>query len=105
MHIQDYRDLVRFSDEKMVKVSLFESFRMFVDLYCLMPGQEQRPHSHADNDKVYFVLEGRGTFVVGDSTETLGPGGSCVAPAGQPHGVRNNSGDNLILLVTMAPHP
>ena len=99
-----YTSLVRFSPEKMVKVNLFESHRMFADLYCMMPGQEQKPHTHDDSDKIYFVLEGRGTFIVGDERTELGPGESCVARAGEPHGVRNDSGENAVLLVFMAPH-
>ena len=44
----------------MKKVNLFESPRFFCDLYCLRPGQEQKVHSHADNDKIFkeFVLDG-----------------------------------------------
>lgn len=105
MFIADYRDHVRFDESKMQKISLFESHRMFADLYCLLPGQEQRPHSHHDNDKLYVVLEGSGTFTVGIREERLGPGGCCVAIAGEPHGVRNDGERGLVLLVTMAPHP
>jgi mannose-6-phosphate isomerase-like protein (cupin superfamily) len=100
-----YTSLARFSPEKMVKVNLFESHRMFADLYCMMPGQEQKPHIHRESDKIYFVLEGRGTFTVGDEASELGPGESCVARAGEPHGVRNDSTENAVLLVFMAPHP
>ncbi|MCE7936064.1 MAG: cupin domain-containing protein, partial [Chlorobi bacterium CHB2] len=35
MFLPNYRELIRFSDEKMVKINLFESHRMFADLYCL----------------------------------------------------------------------
>ena len=44
-----------FRDEKMNKVNLYESHRLFCDVYCLRPGQEQKVHDHADNDKVYHV--------------------------------------------------
>ena len=105
MFIPDYRDRVHFDLEKMVKVNLFESHRLFADLYCLLPGQEQRAHSHHDNDKFYLLLEGSGSFTVGDRQERLSSGALCVAPAGVPHGVRNDSDGRLILFVTMAPHP
>jgi mannose-6-phosphate isomerase-like protein (cupin superfamily) len=103
MFIASFRDRVRFDDEKMVKVNLFETHRMFADLYCLRPGQQQRAHSHHDNDKVYHVLEGTGTFLVGTEEQQLSAGGTCIAPAGEPHGVRNESAENLVLLVMMAP--
>ncbi len=105
MKISRFRDLARFDQAKMVKVNLFESHRMFADLYCLLPGQSQRVHTHADNDKLYFVLEGRCVCIVGEEEYELGPGESCVAAAEAPHGVRNDSDGEAILLVFMAPHP
>ena len=54
-----------FNEQKMQKVNLFETARMFCDLYCFEPGQEQKTHTHAGADKIYYVLEGRGTFHIG----------------------------------------
>ena len=42
----------RFSGEKFQKVNLFDTDRMFCDIYCFEPGQEQKAHSHAENDKI-----------------------------------------------------
>ena len=94
-----------FDDGKMQKVPVFTSPYMFYDLYCLKPGQEQRVHVHADADKVYLVLEGEAMFDVGGEQELVPPGTSVLAPAGEPHGVRNDSDNILVLLVTMAPRP
>ncbi|KXK52225.1 MAG: cupin domain-containing protein [Chlorobi bacterium] len=105
MFLPNYRKLIRFSDEKMVKINLFESHRMFADLYCLRRGQSQKVHSHADNDKVYFVLEGECVCTLGQEERLLVAGESCAAPAGVPHGVRNDSETEAVLLVMMAPHP
>lgn len=90
---------------KMTKVNLFTSERMFVDYYVLLPGQAQAPHTHADNDKLYYVLEGSGMFLLGDVEHELGAGRGCVAAASVPHGVRNHTQERLVLLVSMAPHP
>jgi mannose-6-phosphate isomerase-like protein (cupin superfamily) len=68
-----------------------------------MPGQSQKVHAHEGSDKVYFVLEGTGRFTVGDEEEDLGEGHAVIARAGAPHGVRNETRENLVLLVTMAP--
>lgn len=105
MFLKDYRSLVRFDDRKMAKVNLFESHRMFADLYCLEPGQEQSIHSHEGEDKVYFVLEGSVEAILGERREKLAPGGLAVAPAGEPHGVRCSGPERAVLLVWMAPHP
>ena len=94
-----------FSDEKMQKVPVFESNKMFYDQYCLLPGQSQKVHSHEGEDKVYLVLEGEAVFDIGGEQEMLTEGTAVIARAGVPHGVRNDSGTKLILLVTMAPRP
>jgi len=105
MKVADVVALQRFAAEKMLKVNLFETERMFCDVYCFEPGQTQALHGHADSDKVYVVLTGRGQFTVGESCETLGPNQATIAPAGVDHGVVNNSPDRLTVLVFMAPHP
>ena len=94
-----------FSSEKMQKVNLFETERMFADIYCLEPGQEQRLHAHSGADKIYFVIEGTGRFHIGDDERDLGPDQIVLAPANVDHGVRNESQDRLVLLVFMAPNP
>lgn len=95
----------RFAAEKLQKVGLFASERFFLDLYCLEPGQTQNPHSHEDSDKVYLVVEGRGSFSVGDETRKLGPGEATLAPAGDRHGITNDSGERLVVLTLMTPPP
>ena len=98
-------DHISFSEEKMKKNALFDSPNLFYDAYCLLPGQSQKVHSHEDSDKVYFVVRGAGRFTVGDEEADLTEGNTVIARAGVPHGVRNDSGDELVLLVTMAPRP
>jgi mannose-6-phosphate isomerase-like protein (cupin superfamily) len=94
-----------FSEEKMKKNSLFESPHLFYDAYCLLPGQGQKVHAHEGSDKVYYVLRGTGRFTIGDEEEDLGEGHAVIARAGVPHGVRNETEEHLVLLVTMAPKP
>ncbi len=96
---------IYFSEEKMKKNSLFDSPHLFYDAYCLLPGQAQKVHAHEGSDKVYYVLAGTGRFTVGDEDEDLGAGHAVIARAGVPHGVRNETNEDLVLLVTMAPRP
>jgi len=105
MNVKEVRQLERFSAEKMSKVNLFESPRFFCDLYCLRPGQWQKVHSHAGNDKIYFVLRGEVKATVGEESRTLREGELVLAAAGEPHGVSNDSGEEAVCLVFMAPHP
>lgn len=96
---------VAFSEEKMQKNALFDSPHLFYDAYCLLPGQSQKVHAHEGSDKVYYVLRGTGSFTVGDEEQNLPEGHAVIARAGDPHGVRNDTEEDLVLLVTMAPRP
>ena len=105
MDSKPIKEAISFSEEKMQKNALFESPRLFYDLYCLLPGQSQKVHAHEDSDKIYYVLEGAGRFTVGDEERDLPEGHAVIAPAGELHGVQNETQENLVLLVTMAPRP
>ncbi len=97
-------DHTRFGD-KMQKCNLFESERMFCDLYCLAPGQAQKPHAHAASDKVYVVMSGEVVVRVGAEERTLPAGGAAWAGPGEEHAVRNDSGAPATVLVLMTPRP
>lgn len=105
MEIRNVGELVRFSEEKMQKIPLFESAKYFCDLYCLRPGQDQRIHSHAESDKIYYVLRGKGLFHIAGEEKELGQGETVIARPGQDHGVKNAASEDLVLLVFMTPRP
>ncbi len=46
----------RFSPEKMQKVGLFSSEGFFLDLYCLEPGQTQKPHGILNDSSEQLVV-------------------------------------------------
>jgi mannose-6-phosphate isomerase-like protein (cupin superfamily) len=105
--VVDYRKLVGSNPEKMYKSTLFESPRLLLGLNCLEPGQADRAHTHADQDKFYFVLEGEGEFQIGEETVKASPGMTVVAPAGVSHGVSNGGPERLVILMGLTPwlHP
>jgi quercetin dioxygenase-like cupin family protein len=105
MNPKDVFAAAQFAPEKMQKTNLYETPNFFCDVYGLEPGQEQKPHAHDEADKIYYVLEGHGTFLVGTEEQELGQHQIVLAPAGASHGVRNNSAARLTLLVFMSPHP
>ncbi|CAA9454679.1 MAG: hypothetical protein AVDCRST_MAG58-1153 [uncultured Rubrobacteraceae bacterium] len=105
METRTVSDAVAFSEEKMQKNALFDSPHFFYDAYCLLPGQSQKVHAHEGSDKVYYVLRGAGRFTVGEEERDLGEGNALIARAGDPHGVSNETQDDLVILVTMAPRP
>jgi quercetin dioxygenase-like cupin family protein len=94
-----------FSAEKMRKNNVFDSDRMFCDVYCFEPGQTQAAHAHAGSDKIYYVIDGTAEIQIGAETRSLGPGGAAHAGPGEAHGVTNPGPGRLSLLVFMAPKP
>lgn len=96
---------MKFQPDKMAKVALATTARAQLDLYCLGPGQAQQAHTHDDQDKIYFVLDGRGRFTLGGQELTAEAGEAVVAAAGVPHGVVNDSGAPLSVLVIVSPPP
>ncbi|SRR6266498_3543895 len=102
-HFFDWRELVGFQPEKFYKTTLWQGQHVMVGLNCLEPGQTQQLHAHSDADKMYFVLEGRGSFTVADETKELSAGMLIIAPAGVAHGVTNTGIERLSALVAIAP--
>ncbi len=95
----------KFAPEQMQKIPVFTSDKMYCDQYCLLPGQAQRVHTHDTEDKIYIVVEGEALFDIGTERELLVEGMATMVRAGVPHGVRNESVSNVVLLVMMAPKP
>ncbi|MBI1848656.1 MAG: cupin domain-containing protein [Candidatus Rokubacteria bacterium] len=99
------KDRAAFSAEKMAKVALAATSRALLDLYCLEPGQEQKPHAHDGQDKIYFVLDGQARVTLDGREDTLEPGEAVVAASGVSHGIRNATDRRLLVLVVVTPPP
>ena len=94
-----------FNPEKMGKSTIFASERLLVGFNSFEPGQEHRLHTHDDMDKVYYVLQGKGSFVLEDREIEMEAGMMLIAPGGVPHGIRNSSDARLVVLAVLAPAP
>jgi quercetin dioxygenase-like cupin family protein len=87
----------------MGKSTIFESPRLLVGLNAFEPGQAHALHAHQGMDKLYYVLEGEGLFLLAGGERSMKAGDLLVAPDGVPHGVRNNSQARLLVLAVLAP--
>jgi mannose-6-phosphate isomerase-like protein (cupin superfamily) len=101
----DYRALVGSNPDRMYKATVFESPRLLLGLNCLEPGQSDRVHTHADQDKFYYVIEGEGEFTLGEDLLKAGTGQTVAVPAGIPHAVRNSGNERLVILMGLTPWP
>jgi len=101
--VVDWREFAGSNPEKFFKNTLWQGEHITIGLNCLEPNQSQKIHAHDGADKVYFVLEGSGTFTIGEDKKEAGPGSLVIAPSGVPHGVTNTTSERLSLLVAIAP--
>ncbi len=99
----DWRDFTGESPEKFHKSTLWQGEYLTLGINCLEPGQTQKAHAHSGSDKFYFVLEGRGLFILGEEEREVGSGSIVVAPAGIVHGMSNNGDSRLSVLVGISP--
>ena len=100
--ISDYAGV---REEKFYKTTLFRADTLLLGLNCLEPGQVQKPHTHDDQDKFYYVVAGSGRFWLGEEQVTAVTGEVVWATAGLMHGVENEGDGRLTLLVGIAPAP
>ncbi len=67
------------------------------------PGDGPAPHVHHDNDELFYVLEGRMRFRVGDRTVEAGAGAFLFVPRGTVHAARNVGAGPVRLLTAFVP--
>ena len=60
-------------------------------LISVRPHDALPVHTHADEDQLYYILEGEGTIRMNDQEFDLKPGNAVTIPPGVAHGVRNES--------------
>ncbi len=89
--------------DKMGKSTIFASPRLLVGVNAFEPGQAHALHAHHGMDKIYYVLEGEGVFLLEGAELPMRPGDMLVAPDGVPHGVRNGGEARLAVLAVLAP--
>ena len=91
--------------DRMGKSTLFESARLLVGLNAFEPGQSHPLHAHHGMDKLYYVLEGEGVFLLDGRELPMRAGDLLVAPDSVPHGVQNSCSGRLLVLAVLAPAP
>ena len=61
------------------------------------------PHSHAENDDLFYVIEGTITFLIGDAWNAVDKGGFVRAPRGVQHDFRNDTSERAGFLNIYVP--
>ena len=105
MIVKDVAGRAEYSAEKMGKVRLGAGAHLYAGLNCFLPGQEHRAHVHADQDKLYMVVAGRGEARLGDEVHSVEAGDLILAEAGVVHGLKNTADVPFAVVVVFGPPP
>lgn len=71
---------------------------------AVQPGGSVKPHV-SPVDVEFFVLEGRGSFLLGEESTEAGAGSLLPIPRGVPHGMKNVGPGVLRVLAIKNPRP
>ena len=97
----DLTKLTEFSKTKRIKNDLYKTKWFNVVLVCLEKGLEipSRPEPY---DVCFYIIDGKGTFTVGDEQADLSQGNMIFAPAGVARGIKSK--ERLTILGIQEPH-
>jgi len=95
-------ELVRFGDVTILVRASGQSTGGALSLFEELPPMIDTPrHLHANEDELFYVLEGEHVIEVGDEEHRVAPGGAVFAPRGVPHAQRRVvPGEGRLLIVT-----
>ena len=99
------REQAEWRPDKMGKRTIYQSGRLLVGTNAFEAGQSHRLHAHAGMDKMYYVLEGEGEFLLEGQALPMKAGDLLVAPENVPHGINNSGRQRLLVLTVLAPAP
>jgi mannose-6-phosphate isomerase-like protein (cupin superfamily) len=76
---------------------LFNEAKFAGGVAYLKPGDEIKAHAHAEETEIFYFVSGTPVFVHGSGQDRVAQGDSFVVPAGEQHGIRNDTGDTVQL--------
>lgn len=97
LNIHSYKNL---HSRAIQTVALYTVDELRAELVVLPPGATVQEHSHARLHELFDVVEGEGTFQVGERSFVGGPGKCVLVTAGLRHSIHNHSDAPWVLRIT-----
>lgn len=66
------------------------------------PGASIGYHTHSDNEEVYFIMSGEGTYTEDGESITVKAGDIMLCRKGHSHGLENTSSETLVIGAAIA---
>ncbi len=98
----DLKKVIKFYPNKISREMLFDSPEMRIALMCLEPGQKLEPHK-APMRLLMYVVEGKGTFTVGDEKIVADEKNCITCEPMVQHGFTADQGEKLVVMAVVTP--
>ncbi len=79
------------------------STQLWLGTTSIEPGYTSNPHSHKDQEEVFYCVSGKGRIRVDDEEENFSPGDVCYVPAGCVHQLINTGEEVLKVVAAVSP--
>jgi len=100
LHVNSVKE---FSKEKRIRKKLLGSEKLAAEFVCYEPGQSTPPHPHPRQDELFYVVEGRGTFVIDEKEVPVEETSLVLVPARVKHGISADKDSRLVVMFVKAP--
>ncbi|MBI4691022.1 MAG: cupin domain-containing protein [Nitrospirae bacterium] len=102
METLDLKKLIKFYPDRISREMLSDKPEMRIALMCLNAGQKLEPHK-APLRLMMYVIEGKGTFTVGDEKIEADEKTCILCDPMVPHGFEADKGEKLVVMAVVTP--
>ncbi|MBI4697482.1 MAG: cupin domain-containing protein [Nitrospirae bacterium] len=102
METLDLKKSINFKPDKISRDMLSDKPEMRIALMCLNPGQKLEPHK-APMRLLMYVVEGKGTFTVGDEKKEADEKTCILCEPMVSHGFEADKGQKLVVMAVVTP--
>lgn len=102
MEILNLKKIIKFYPDKISREMLSDKPEMRIALMCLEPGQKLSPHK-APMRLLMYVVQGKGTFTVGDEKIEADEKTCVLCDPMVPHGFEADKGSKLVVMAVVTP--
>ena len=102
MEVLDLKKLINFSPDKLSREMLDDKPEMRIALMCLEQGQKLEPHK-APMRLLVYVVEGKGTFTVGEEVFEADEKTGIPCDPMVLHGFSADKGERLVVMAIVTP--
>lgn len=102
METLDLKKLIKFNTDRISREMLLDETEMRIALMCLDSGQKLEPHK-APLRLLMYVVEGKGTFTVGDELIEADEKTCIPCDPMVPHGFAADKGEKLVVMAVVTP--